>query len=233
MKKTLWIAIVGALAASVIAASAQTEVLSGNAVGYIKKSVPAAGGLSAISYPLNSMSGTVINFTNTAIAADMPNGSAAYFWDPTAQGWVPSQKSGKGTWDPVAAAKVILPGEGFFLKTPSAQATAVEVTITGEVPDDASLQRAVQGPGALSILSNPYPVDFAFTSSSLASNAANGSAAFFWDNTAQGWVPSQKSGKGTWDPVASAKTIQAGEGFFLQSAGAGSVWTVTKPYTWP
>ena len=36
MKKTLWIAIVGALAASVIAASAQTEVLSGNAVGYVK-----------------------------------------------------------------------------------------------------------------------------------------------------------------------------------------------------
>ena len=42
MKKTLWIAIAGALAASVIAASAQ-EVLSANAVGYIKKTLPAGG----------------------------------------------------------------------------------------------------------------------------------------------------------------------------------------------
>lgn len=233
MKKTLWIAIVGALAASVIAASAQTEVLSGNAVGYIKKTVPAAGGLNAIAYPLNSMSGTVINFTNTAIASDMPNGSWAYFWDPTAQRWTGSQKSGKGAWDPVAAAKVVLPGEGFFLKTPSTQATAVEVTITGEVPDDASLQRAVQGGNGLAALANPYPVDFAFTSSSLASNSANGSWAYFWDTGLQRWVGSQKSGKGAWDPVASAKTVQAGEGFFLKDAGAGSVWTVTKPYTWP
>ena len=36
MKKSLWVAIAGALAISVVAASAQ-EVLSANTIGYIKK----------------------------------------------------------------------------------------------------------------------------------------------------------------------------------------------------
>ena len=59
MKKTLWIAIAGALVASVIAASAQ-EVLSANAVGYIKKTLPAGGKLVALSAPLNSMTAATI-----------------------------------------------------------------------------------------------------------------------------------------------------------------------------
>ena len=233
MKKTLWIAIAGALAASVIVASAQTEVLSGNAVGYIKRTVPAAGKLAAVAHPLNSMSAGSLMFTNTSIATEMPNLSWAYFWNPTTQKWVGSQKTGKGAWDGVAQAKEVLPGEMFFLKTPAAQATAVEVTITGEVPDEATLTRAVVGGNAIAALGNPYPVDVAFTNTTVAQNAANGSWAYFWDLTTQKWVPALKSGKGVWDGVAAAKTIQAGEGFFLKDAGAGSVWTNSKPYTWP
>ena len=233
MKKTLWIAIAGALAASVIVASAQSEVLSGNAVGYIKRTVPAAGKLAAVAHPLNSMSASSLMFTNTSISTEMPNGSWAYFWNPTTQKWVGSQKSGKGAWDAVAGTKEIVPGEMFFLKTPAAQATDVAVTITGEVPDEPTLTRAVVGGNAIAALGNPYPVDVAFTNTDVAKNAANGSWGYFWNPDTQRWVGSQKSGKGAWDGVAQAKTIQAGEGFFLKDAGAGSVWTNTKPYTWP
>ena len=233
MKKTLWIAIAGALVVSVVAASAQTEVLSANAVGYIKRTVPANGGLEVISYALNPMPYSGITwFTNTSVAAEMPNLSAAFFWNPETQRWIGSQKTGKGVWGPEALAKQILPGEMFFLKTPSGSA-AVEVTITGEVPDDASLQRAVQGGNGLAALANPYPVDFAFSTSTLASNAANLSWAYFWDTGLQRWVGALKSGKGVWDGVATAKTVQAGEGFFLKDVNPASVWTNTKPYTWP
>ncbi len=233
MKKTLWIAIAGALAASVIVASAQTEVLSGNAVGYIKRTVPAAGKLAAVAHPLNSMTAGSLMFTNTSISTEMPNLSVAFFWDPVGQKWDGAQKSGKGVWGSVALAKQILPGEMFFLQSPPAQVSDVAVTITGEVPDEPSLTRAVQGGGALAALGNPYPVDVSFTNTTIAANAANLSTAFFWDSAAQGWVGSQKSGKGVWGSVALAKTVQAGEGFFLQDAGAGSVWTNMKPYTWP
>lgn len=233
MKKTLWIAIVGALAASVIVASAQTEVLSANAVGYIKRTIPAAGGINAVAHPLNSMSPGPLMFTNTAIAVDMPNLSWAFFWDPTLQRWSGTQKGGKGAWDGVGQAKQILTGEMFFLQTPAAQANSVEVTITGEVPDDATLTRSVVGGGAIAALGNPYPVDVAFTNTDVAKVAANLSWAFFWDTTLQRWVGTQKGGKGAWDGVGQTKTIQAGEGFFLQDVGAGSIWTSTKPYTWP
>lgn len=232
MKKTLWIAIVGALAASVVAASAQ-EVLSANAVGYIKRTVPANGGLEVISYALNPMPYSGITwFTNTSVAAEMPNLSAAFFWDPATQRWTPAVKSGKGIWGPEALAKQILPGEMFFLKTP-AGAPAQEVTITGEVPDDPTLTRAVIGGNAIAALGNPYPVDVAFTNMDVAKNAANLSAAFFWNPTTGRWIPAVKSGKGIWGPEALAKTVLAGEGFFLKDFGAGSVWTNVKPYTWP
>ena len=233
MKKTLWIAIAGALAASVIVASAQTEVLSGNAVGYIKRTVPAAGKLAAVAHPLNSMSASSLMFTNTSIATEMPNLSWAYFWNPTTQKWLGSQKSGKGVWGVDAVAKEILPGEMFFLKTPAGQVTDVAVTITGEVPDEPTLTRAVVGGNAIAALGNPYPVDVAFTNTDVAKNAANLSWAYFWNPDTQKWLGSQKSGKGVWGVDAVAKTVQAGEGFFLKDAGAASVWTNTKPYTWP
>ena len=231
MKKTLWIAIVGALAASVVAASAQGEVLSANAVGYIKRTVPADGGLEVISYALNPMPYSGVTwFTNTSVAAEMPNLSVAFFWNPETQRWIGSQKTGKGVWGPEALAKQILPGEMFFLKTP-AGAPAQEVTITGEVPDDATLTRAVIGGNAIAALGNPYPVDVAFTNTDVAKKAANGSAAFFWNPTTGRWIGSQKSGKGVWGSVAAAETIQAGEGFFLKDVNPGSVWTNVKPYT--
>ncbi len=232
MKKALWIAIAGALAVSVVAASAQ-EVLSANAVGYIKRTVPADGGLEVIAYALNPMPYTgVTYFTNTAVASEMPNLSVAYFWNDGTQRWVGSQKSGKGIWDGVGPTKQILPGEMFFLKTPPGSA-AIDVTITGEVPDDATLERAVIGSGNNAALGNPYPVDVAFTNMEVAINAANLSAAFFWNPATGRWVGSQKSGKGIWDGVAPTKIVLAGEGFFLKDMNPGSVWTNTKPYTWP
>ena len=115
MKKTLWIAMVGALVASVVAASAQTEVLSANAVGYIKKSLPAGGDLVAMSIPLDSMTETNIVFGRTSVAQEAPVGAIVSFWDEGAQVWVGGAKSGKG-WSPGQSNKVVAAGESFFLR---------------------------------------------------------------------------------------------------------------------
>jgi hypothetical protein len=239
MKKTLWIAIVGALAASVIATSAQ-EVLSANAVGYIKRTVPEQGKLAIVTHPLNSMSAVNLVFTNTSVASDLPVGSKVYFWN-AAQSWGAGEKKQKGTnaptWDGVAVGKVLSPGESFFLQSPLAQVTPVVVTITGEVPENDTASVPVAPTNNLSALGNPYPVDVVFTNTSLASNASVGAKAYFW-NPAGNWGSGEKKQKGTnaptWDGTAVGKTIAAGEGFFMQNPAAGGLtWTNARPYTWP
>ena len=230
MKKTLWIAIAGALAASVIAASAQ-EVLSANAVGYIKKTLPASGKLIALSAPLDSMTESSIVFGRTSIAQEAPTGSTVFFWDPVLQGWSGGVKGTKG-WQPAQSNKVIASGEAFFLKGSASDVIDREITITGEVPADTSLPRSVPGSALLGTVGNPFPVDFKFGTSSLASNATQGSTVFFWDTVAQGWSGGVKGSKG-WQPAQSNRVVLAAEGFFLKEVGSGYVWTNSKPYTWP
>lgn len=230
MKKTLWIAIAGALVASVLAASAQ-EVLSGNAVGYIKKTLPAGGKLIALSAPLNSMTESTIVFGRTSIAAEAPVNSVVYFWDPVLQGWSGGGKSTKG-WSPAQSNKVIASGEAFFMKGNPAGVADVEITITGEVPADPTLARAIPGGNALGTVGNPYPVDFKFGESSLARDASVNSVVYFWDTALQGWSGGGKSTKG-WSPAQSNRVVLAAEGFFLKEFGTVTTWTNTKPYTWP
>ena len=230
MKKTLWIAMVGALAASVVAASAQ-EVLSANAVGYIKKTLPASGKLVAMSIPLDSMTETDIVFGRTSVAQEAPVGATVSFWDEGAQVWGGGLKSAKG-WAPGQSNKVVVPGEGFFLKGAPAATEPFDVTITGEVPADPTLSRSIVGVNTLGILANPYPVDFTFGNSDLAQQATVGSSVSFWDETAQVWGGGLKSAKG-WAPGQSNKVVAAGESFFLREVGDATTWNAAKPYTWP
>ena len=236
MKKTLWIAIAGALVASVLAASAQ-EVLSGNAVGYIKKTLPAEGKLVALSAPLNSMTESTIVFGRTSIAQEAPVGSVVYFWDPVLQGWSGGSKAASPKfWGSGSVSnKVLVPGEAFFLKGNPTDLVDREITITGEVPADASLVRAIPGANNLGTIANPFPVDFKFGSSSLASNASVGSVVYFWDVALQGWSGGSKaaSPKFWGSGSVSNRTVLAAEGFFLKEAGTVTTWTNAKPYTWP
>ena len=228
MKKTMWIA-VGMLAASVVAASAQ-EVLSANAVGYIKKTLPANAQLIAVSIPLDNMNETNNVFGRTSIAQEMPTGSEVFFWDEGQQGWSGGAKGTKG-WSSGLSNKVVYAGEAFFVKGATGDIDR-EVTITGEVPADATLQRAMAGGGSLSAVANPYPVDFVFGQSTLAGIATTGSEVFFWDEVNQGWSGGAKGTKG-WSAGISNRTVVAGEGFFMKEAGTVTSWNQAKPYTWP
>ena len=234
MKKTLWIAIAGALAASVIAASAQ-EVLSANAVGYIKKTLPANGKIIAVSMPLNSMTESTIVFGRTSIAQEAPPLSYVYFWNETLQQWQSGQKrEGAKAWQPAQSNYVIKAGEAFFLKGAPADVLDREVTITGEVPDDPSLVRAIVGSGNIATMGNPYPVDFKFGESDVAKKATALSYVYFWNTGLQQWQSGQKrEGSKAWQPAQSNYVVMAAEGFFLKEIGSVNAWTNAKPYTWP
>jgi hypothetical protein len=229
MKKTLWIAMTAALAASVVAASAQ-EVLSANAVGYIKKTLPADAKLISLAIPLNNMNEAENVFGRTSVAEEAPAGSIVYFWDETLQVWSGGGKSTKG-WQPAQSNRVVEAGEAFFLKGPSG-GTDTEVTITGEVPDDSELTRVMSGENRLSAIANPFPVDIVFGESDLALNATAGSVVYFWDEALQVWSGGGKSTKG-WQPAQSNRVVLAAEGFFMREFGSVNSWTQSKPYTWP
>ena len=228
MKKSLWVAIAGALAVSVVAASAQ-EVLSANTIGYIKKELPAQGKLITVSVPLFSMSAADNVFSNLSIAAEAPAGSEASFWDANSQRWVGGSK-GK-TWAVNVVTQIVDAGEFFFIKGPATSTVPTEITIAGEVPDVAMLSRAIVSSSNLTSMANPYPADFVFGTSSLASNATAGSEVFFWDANDQRWVGGSK-GK-TWAVNVVTQKVIATAGFFFKEAGTLGSWTNAKPYTWP
>ena len=234
MKKTLWIAMAGALVASVVAASAQ-EVLSANAVGYIKKTMPANGGLTMVSIPLDSMTETNIVFGRTSVAQEAAQSSVVYFWNEAGQSWGGGTKGIKG-WAAGQSNRVVAAGEAFFLKSPTNAAAPADVTITGEVPPTIGqpiISKNVLGLGNLTTLGNPYPVDFKFGESQVAIDSVQGSQVFFW-NPEQNWTIGLKGIKG-WASGASNRVVSAGEGFFLKASNATSfAWTEpVAPYTWP
>ena len=232
MKKSLWIAIAGALAVSVVAALAQ-EVLSANTIGYIKKELPAQGKLITVSIPLFNMSAANNVFSNLSLAAEAPANSEVAFWDASLQKWAGGQKSAKGVWPANVVTQIVDSGEFFFIKGPATSTVPTEITIAGEVPDLATMTRSVPGSTLLGSVANPYPADFIFGTSSLASNASPNSEAAFWDTGSQKWVGGQKSAKGVWPENVATQKVLATSGFFLKEAGTVTTWTNAKPYTWP
>lgn len=224
MKKIL---LASALAFALLASAAVAqEVLSQNAVGYIKVNLPAEKFVS-VAQPLNNMGKAENKFGETSIAQEAPQGSLVYFWSPEGQVWGGGGKGAKG-WAAGQSNHVLAAGEGFFIKSP----VDTEVTITGEVPDEPSLTRVIPGGDAFGSLANPYPVDIKFGETDTAKNATQGSLAYFWSIDGQVWGGGGKGGKG-WAAGQSNMIVQAGEGFFLkEKAGVTSI-TTEKPYTWP
>ena len=217
-----------AVVGSVVAASAQ-EVLSANAVGYVKRTVP-AGKLQIVSIPFDNIASEdgSYKFGETQIAADLPQGSSVMFWNDASQGWSGGSKSAKG-WSAGEANHVLVPGEAFFVRNNSD--ADLEVTAAGEVPADGTLKRAYNGSSALSIVAAPYPVDVTFGETEVASQLPQGSSVMFWNDASQGWSGGAKSAKG-WSAGEANKVIAAGEGFFIR-AGEEGAWEAVKPYTWP
>ncbi len=232
MKKSMWVVLGAVLVLSVVAATAQ-EVLAVNSIGYIKRELPPGGDLITVSLPLHSMTAENHVFSNLALSAEAPDLSVVSFWDANEQRWVGGMKTAKGGWAANVVTQQIAAGEFFFLKGPDSAVDPTEITITGELPSETTLARSTPGSGALGSMANPYPADFVFGTSALASNATDLSVVSFWDANEQRWVGGMKTAKGGWAANVVTAVVSATEGFFLKEAGTVTQWTVDKPYTWP
>lgn len=230
MKKILIAALGMAVATS---AFAQTnQVLSRNAVGYIKTTTEPSK-LYLLSAPFVNIADGTDNHSLTNLLAGVPNGTSVSAWDDTAQSYINYGKSGRGVWDLVAQTSKVARGASFFVRIPAGAGTN-DVYIMGEVPDATTAPTTTQSRAAgITFSSHPYPVAVSFTGTAFAVAAPNGTAVSLWDSASQSYINYGKSGRGVWDLGAQAATLPAGQGLLIRSAAAGNNWTEVKPYTWP
>lgn len=223
MKKTMLIAAVLAVAACVVA-RAQTEVLSQNAVGYIK--IEVANNLTTISMPFDAVGYGTIYFTNS-IGLQV-TGAGAYFYEWNGTNWVTYTST--RSWQS-ASNLVLAPGTAYILQRPTAWSGTSNIVISGQVPDATNTVRSIRGSNNLTMISFSYPTEESFTNTTLA-KSTGGSGAYLYAWNGISWVTYNSTR--SWQS-ASNLVLHPGVGYFFQ-AGASTPsfdWNVTKPYTWP
>lgn len=237
MKKAL-LSVVGvavAMALSSVALAEDTNAAySANAVGVIKYSIPANGGLTCIALPLNPMDSSDAEqrwvWGETPIAQQLDNGSDVYFWNGT--GWDTFTKDIEdGTWNRVARNYSLQPGEAIFVRSPKGSA-AKTVSLLGELPVDDNITYSLTGSGNLDVRGiTPYPVAGTFGTTSISSNLPAGSDVYFWNGT--GWDTFTKDIEdGTWNRVARNYSYFVGEGIFVRPRGNVTSVTNDIPFVW-
>lgn len=231
-----------ALTLGVSGASAQTNVINQNAVGYVK--LKAVAGRLLVRYDFNGMDGKT---TFTAdVFDDLPVGSTVWRYDPASpQGphWVPNNKSRIPdvgyTWGPTQTQHVITRGEAYLIDA-SDNTLSNDVYLLGEVPGDAGY--AVVASNGFSGYGYPYPAVVDWRDTAMAGNRSvpTGSRAWRYDRDG-GWVDSVKeidgAGDPTWTPwtlgPAPTTELPPGEGILIQTVGGPYPATEVKPYAWP
>jgi len=240
MKRSLLVS-TGILLACGTVSFGQTNVLSQNAVGYVKVSI-GEGDLEMVSYDFLDIDGNPTTISDVA-GDQLPVGSRAFLWDAPGQSFVIENfqaglKAAANAWAPDT--NPIAPGDGLFLEAALGGAsTAYDVFMTGEVPggNNNSGTTTVAVANGLSLTGYPYPASVSWTSTTLAQGATVGDRFIGWNSGLQGYnianfQPGLKAAADAWSNPG--ETIEPGDGFFYDnSTGAGYDWTEIKPYAFP
>jgi hypothetical protein len=227
MKKTIAI-MLGLIVAQTASYATTNQVLSRNAVGYIRRSVE-NGQLDFVGAPFVNLAGGENVLSNL-----FPNpaaGTSAFKWDKVGQ--VYQFFGAKGAaWNAASATAVVSRGEGIFLKCPGSVTQTFYVM--GEVPDRLTAPTTTVGIAAgLTFVSLSYPVAIAWTSTTLAAALPTGSQLVLWNKTNSQYMFYGKKGT-SWQSGTNV-VLQPGDAFYVKQPG-GSLpfnWVEGKPYTWP
>lgn len=215
-------------------ATAQTNVLSQNAVGYVKitvESPPTASALYLLSTQWLQIDGTT-NTIAKVLGDQLPNLTQVFTWNGTGYN-APSTYFNGNFVPPGTGDTAINPADGFWIQIPP-NTPSTDIFLLGEVPgaNNGFDSNVVQNLGGIQLVSNPYPVNTTWTNIDLAVQLPNLSQLFVYDGGFG--TPSTKLPTGAWN---ASPDIDVGEGFFV-AVGAGGTgnlaeWVETKPYTWP
>lgn len=205
------------------------EVLSRNAVGYIKKTIN-PGEFAYIQNPFVKIPPATGDFTVSEMLSDVPNGTTVLTWDTSNQAYVGTTKNFLGQWTPDP---VIARGEAFFVQMSASAPGPVDVYLLGEVPGNTTYATTdiplVEGFTAVGV---PYPVATTIEDSGLNPALPNNSSILLWDVNTQGYVGVTKNFLGAWAPANTM--IEPGDGFFVSLPDpAGATYTEVPGYTYP
>lgn len=205
-KTLLLIAAVGAAGA----ATSMAQVFSVNAVGYVNKTIP-ANAFAMVSNPLRAATNTV-----SSLFTGVPEGFTVYVYSPATGYSVASFDELEGRFIGDAANREILPGQGVFVRNPTA--SPVTVTFVGEVPQGNLVTPLVAG---LQIVSSQVPQ--AGTPEQLGYVGAPGDQIYQFDPATQRYeVATFDDLSNSFEPAP--KVVEVGDAFFLRKTAAGT-WT--------
>ncbi len=248
MKKILLL-VLGVMLVGSMAFGQATQVLSRNAVGYVKIDAR-SNGLTLVSIPFNAFSNTISGVLGSQLVGNNnPAGADQIFkWDNAVQTYVRYYKRAtpENEWrkvgETVPTTDTLSPGESFFIK--NSRLTNQTVYLMGEVPDALTAPTStVSGVPGLQMISYSYPVETAISNLTLFdtaiknNNPAGADQILKWDIPAQTYIRYYVRTTG-WRKVGettnTADTLTPNEGFFYLRRGTTSFdWTEKKPYTWP
>lgn len=246
MKKLLLLVFAVTMVGSL--AFGQTQVLSRNAVGYVRIDVK-SNNLALCSDNFVGFSNTISGiFGNQLMGySNIGTSDEIMVWSGTKYDryWKPAPLGGS-TWvkypSVTAATNTLSPGQTFWIinKQPSNQT----VYLMGQVPDSqnfgsTSTVWCVEG---LNMPAYSFPVDVAITQLNLASakqgnNIGAGDNLWKWDASIRNYVKYWKSPVGWVKYPATTQTVDRiypGEGFwYVRRTNTVMTWAETKPYSWP
>jgi len=235
MKKTL-VAVLG-MAMMAPMAWAQTNVLSQNAVGYVKITVPGNGGLVLIRHDFENIDGSPSTIASI-IGDQMADGTTVFKWDRSAGQYATGAVytdlgPGLQFW---TNDQPIERGDAMFVVN-GAGAPATEVYLLGEVPGDNNGAATTPVANSYGFVGYPYPAAVDFDTTDIATQAPDGAVLFRWDPITQNYISpgpvKTDLGPGLvfWTPAGTV--IAPGEAFFLDAGGATPSATETKTYAFP
>jgi len=259
MKKLVTIVAIAAAAATL--AQAQTnQVLSRNAVGYVKIHIPPAGGFNLVCLNFNAIGGTNTTL-NDILATQLRKGALVgqadkvYIYDPNLLTYVQyacrladTQFHNALNFNGPATNPILRSGQAFWIASASGATTGSDVYIMGEVPDFPSNLVAIAGSsgGTIQQIGNPYPVDMNVnalinTNDGARSGALIGQAdrLYVWDESITNYIQlALRTADNQWhystnfNGAAPTVILAPGDGAWYQ-AKTNFIWAETKPYTYP
>lgn len=229
MKKLIWV--VAVLLIAQAAANAQTQVLSRNAVGYVKITAE-RGKLVLGRSDFESLDGSGGIAVSNLFGDQVPANTTVYLWDRVTASYKSVTKLARGGWGSAGSNRVQR-GEGFWLKVPAAASNETyDVFLMGEVPDRYTAPTTtIPGLSGANMLGYPYPVQVYWTNTVLAMTSPPNSSLFLWNPTSQAYQSYTKLARGGWG-TGSNIVLQPGQGFWFRTTSSVS-WVEIKPYTWP
>jgi hypothetical protein len=248
MKKII-IAAAGLVLMGAVAQAQVTQVLSRNAVGYVKVDV-LSNNLVLAAIPFNAFSNTIPAIFGSQLTGGSNPGVSDKIlkFDPVTKQYITFWKNLSGQWrqfpQTTETTNTLKLGEGFFIQ--NIRATNQSVYLMGEVPDSITAPTyTVSLVTNLSMASYSYPVEIQITNLAVKSVARKGTnpgvsdQLLAYDPVTKAyitfWFPSSGDQQPRQFPQTSATTnkLVPGMGFFYKRLAATTNWAEVKPYTWP